>query len=365
MKAATHKRIVFAGFGCATLLAGLVWAAVLFIPQFDTETLDKPNAVLPRAAAAALDSLASTTLAALATLWRDDRYRIAPWERLKKGDGAVTAVTVWRHPAYRFEQVPYGDTFPASSAERRAWLATASWWAIDSLVQAARRPWSLVSAVVADRDSGVTVFARALPPEPVLNTARAVLAAARRDADNGEPARAALRLRAAVTIGRHLQDDAFLAHAVLGARIERDAIQQMATILEVPVGSDPERAWDAARAYLARVDSNLAILRRALRQIRAAGALPSNARHLAHWARDRGYPLAVRHELALAVAFGWAYGGREVRSGIAAERGEALDLMLAAADLPPGIAAVARAGHDALGYDFFRRFSASLQYQTN
>ncbi|OLC03623.1 MAG: hypothetical protein AUH78_18680 [Gemmatimonadetes bacterium 13_1_40CM_4_69_8] len=367
MKSSTHKRIVLAGFGCAGVLAVLVVAALLSVPRFDSEDLAKPSRYSAGHAAAALDSLRTETLPALDGLRHDDRYVLRPRPRPRPPplprsgrDGAVAAVRVWRDPEIALERVPYGDTAPLGSAERRQWMATAQWAQADSLLEAATRPWGRVSAVLAALDSSDDPFLPVLDPLPVLSAARALLARARWDVEHGRPADADTAVRAAITVGRHLQDDLALPHVVLGARIEREAVHMLAAVYH-NAGRFAQR--DRADAYLARVDSNLAALRHGLSQIRAAGALADNAAALVGWARHDALPLAVRRELILAVAFGWAYSDPETRGGPGDGRKEAL-AQLAGAGLPAELAGIVRRGTAAFGYNLLRRLTVAWRYKT-
>ncbi len=363
VKSSTHKRIVLGGFGCAGALAIFVVAALLSVPHFDSENLAKPSRYSAGHAAAALDSLRTETLPALDGLRHDDRYLLHPRARpLPRGrrDGAVAAVGVWRDPEIALERVPYGDTAPLGSAERRQWMATAQWAQADSLLEAATRPWGRVSAVLAVLDSSDDPFLPVLDPIPVLSAARALLARARWDVEHGRPADADTAVRAAITVGRHLQDDLALPHVVLGARIEREAVHMLTAVYH-NAGRFAQR--DRADAYLMRVDSNLAALRHGLSQIRAAGALADNAVALVGWARHDALPLAVRRELILAVAFGWAYSDPETRGGPADGRKEAL-AQLAGAGLPAELEGIVRHGTAAFGYNLLRRLVVAWRYKT-
>jgi len=364
VKSSTHKRIVLAGFGCAGVLAVLVVAALLSVPRFDSEDLAKPSRYSAGHAAAALDSLRTETLPALDGLRHDDRYVLRPRPRPRPPplprSGRVAAVRVWRDPEIALERVPYGDTAPLGSAERRQWMATAQWAQADSLLEAATRPWGRVSAVLAALDSSDDPFLPVLDPLPVLSAARALLARARWDVEHGRPADADTAVRAAITVGRHLQDDLALPHVVLGARIEREAVHMLAAVYH-NAGRFAQR--DRADAYLARVDSNLAALRHGLSQIRAAGALADNAAALVGWARHDALPLAVRRELILAVAFGWAYSDPETRGGPGDGRKEAL-AQLAGAGLPAELAGIVRRGTAAFGYNLLRRLTVAWRYKT-
>src|SRR5207247_1577192 len=73
-------------------------------------------------------------------------------------------------------------------------------------------------------------FLPVLDPIPVLSAGRALLARGRWDVEHGRPADADSVVRAAITVGRHLQDDLALPHVVLGARIEREAVQMLAAV---------------------------------------------------------------------------------------------------------------------------------------
>ena len=330
MKLSPHKVFVFAGFGCGGLLAALMILG-LFVARNEEAKHPGSRPVQPVfAPAAALDSLRNLDVRSLAGR-SDPRDALAPQGRV---NGASLALAVWRGQRIASLSVTFGDTFPAGSTERQAWLAAGASYFVDTLVRAARLPWRLAEAAPDTGDA----FVPAVRSRPVLATTRAMLARVQLDLDARRPASADTVLRAVVTIAYGLEADPRLSVAALGARIERDAADLRARHRELWRGEAGARV----RATLAQADSSSRVLGRLQTLAWVAGIAPDNAAGLADLAADPRPPVAVRTELVRVIADGWLQDPDEMSRGISRKRHEALE-RLQQDTLPPAMRAALRA----------------------
>lgn len=358
MKASAHKYIVMTGLGCAVVGILLVVLGVVLAVRRSPLGSDKSlfsritqEMYSPAHARAAFDSLEALDFASLAP---PSRRHTLPARGT--GNGAAAAMRVWRDSAYAHRVIWFGDTLPDTSSRRAEWLASAEWPAVDSLLAAARRPWQLTGGAAAGPDTSGRLRDMLLDPGPMLWTTRAMLARAHALAERA-PARADTLVFAVITIARRLEEDALLGHALLGYRIERDALSMLWTMWQ-----NAERdEWEDVLDDQGRVEEAEDLLRRAAQLIRRAGPLPEQAPALASRVLDPRLPLPIRGEIALAIGYGWAYDPAEgqVISGV---RRETLD-DLAGHDLPHGLAGVVRGGRAAARAGFTRRFVLSREYQ--
>ncbi|HEV8266032.1 MAG TPA: hypothetical protein VGQ06_13865 [Gemmatimonadales bacterium] len=359
MQASTHKKIVLAGCGCAALL-GVVTAvgvviAVLEDPDLLRTDLATEQHFRPEYARAALDSLRAPDLQPIGGAPAVDRYTLRP--RIQ-GNGALTAALVWTDSAFaRGSVVPFGDTFPDGDWRRRRWVASGDWDVVDSLRAAALRPWDL-AATLPSGDSASDVTAELWSAMRVLTATRAVLARARLADVRGDAAEADTLVRAVITIGRHLQRDYRLYHFVLGARMEREALHALRAIEEQ---GGRRRATAPTQAALARANQLVAAAERAYRLLTVAGALGDNCPVLEGLARDRGLPLAVRHQAVLAIGYGWAFASVE-QAKLDARRSTAL-ADLARAALPGELARAVRGARRVAEFSVFKRFDVAARQQ--
>ena len=290
----------------------------------------RPASPAVLAPVAALDSLRNLDVRSL--LGRSDpREALAPQGR---ANGAALALAVWRGQGIATLRVSFGDTFPAGSTERQAWLAAGASYFVDTLVRAALLPWRL-AAVAPDSDAALVP---ALRPRPVLTTARAMLARVQLDLDARRRPSADTVLRAVVTIAYALEADARLSTAVLGARMERDAADMRARHRELWRGE----AGPRVQAALVRADAASQVLGRLQTLAWAAGVAPDNASGLAELAADPRPPVAVRLELVRVIADGWMQDPEEMSRGISGKRRDALERLQHDA-LPPEVHAAVRA----------------------
>lgn len=358
MKASAHKYIVMTALGCAVVCILLVVLGVVLAVRRSPLGSDKnlfsritEELYSPAHARAALDSLEDLDFTSLAR--PSPRFVLPP---RGTGNGAAAAVRIWRDSAYANRTIWFGDTLPDTSSRRAEWLASAEWPAVDSLVAAARRPWLVTGGAVAGPDTAGRLRDMLLDPGPILWTTRAMLARAHSLAERA-PARADTMVFAVITIARRLEEDALLGHALLGYRIERDALSMLWTMWQ-----DAERdEWEDVLDDQGRVEEAEDLLRRASQLIRRAGPLPEQAPALASRVLDTRLPPPIRGEIALAIGYGWSYDPAEGQR-LSAARREALD-DLAGRDLPKGLAAVVRGGRAAVRAGFARRFVLSREYQ--
>lgn len=355
MKASAHKYIVMTGLGCAVVgvllvVLGVVLAVRRSPPGSDKSFFSRITQEMysPAHARAAFDSLEALDFASLAP--PSSRHTLPA---RGTGNGAAAAVRIWRDSAYAHRVIWFGDTLPDTSSRRTEWLASAEWPAVDSLVAAARRPWLLTGGAVAGPDTAGRLRDMLLDPGPILWTTRAMLARAHTLAERA-PARADTLVFAVITIARRLEEDALLGYALLGYRIERDAL---ASIVTSGDGSE----WDAGLDEVDRAVQAEYMLRRAAQLIRRAGPLPEQSPALASRVLDPRLPLPIRGEIALAIGYGWSYDPAEGQR-LSDVRRQAID-DLASRDLPKGLAAVVQGGRAAVRAGFTRRFVLSREYQ--
>jgi hypothetical protein len=346
-----HKVFAFAGFGCAGLVAAVVIVGVFVARNQEAKHPGSRPVPAVLAPVAALDSLRHLDVRSL--LGRSDpRETLAPQGR---GNGAALAVAVWRGQGIATLQVTFGDSFPAGSTERQAWLAAGASYFVDTLVRAALLPWQLAAAAP---DSGAALVA-VLRPRPVLTTARAMLARVQLDLDARRRSAADTVLRAVMTIAYALEADARLSTAVLGARIERDAADMRTRHRELWRGE----AGPRVRSALARADASSRVLGRLQILAWAAGVAPDNASGLAELAADPRPPVAVRLEVVRVIADGWMQDPEEMSRGISGKRRDALERLQQDA-LPPEVRAAVRAAlafRDPGMVGRFRRMMAYMQ----
>lgn len=345
MQGSVHKKIIFAGFGCAGVFVILAAIGFLLAPRSEFEHPTEEPLFAPLQASAARDSLQAL------------RSRFAAPRRIAADRPDTTA---WRlalfemrteRPLIGIRALPYGDTFPASTDERKEWIESADWRAV--LV--------LLGRAAARGDRGDTAQALdQMDANLLLSVARALHARAR-SALTAPPRldEASAAERAAISIGRGLEGEPDLVHVLLGARVLRDARQFLAT---VPALSGRLGVRDPAAA-LARGDSDLIELRAVRRWMPVAGSLAANAAALASWARNTALLPAVRREAVEAIAYGWVFNTREPLYGLGSERADAL-AALAALDLPAPVAAAVRDGQAVQRLGVAQRFARSVEYRT-
>ena len=344
MQGSVHKKIIFAGFGCAGVFAILAVIGFLLAPRSEFEHQNDEQLFAPLVASAARDSLQAL------------RSRFAAPRRTipDRSDS-----TVWRlaliemrmeRPLIGFRALPYGDTFPASTDERKAWTASADWRAVRVLLgrAAARGDWGDTAQPLEQVDANL-----------ILSVARALHA--RAHGALTAPVRlgeAIAAEREAISIGLGLESEPDLVHVMLGARVMRDARQFLAT---EPALSSRLGVRDAAVA-LARADSDLSELRAVRRWMPVAGSLAPGVGALGSWARDTTLVPAVRREAVEAIAYGWVFNAREPVYGLDSERAGAL-AALAALDLPAPVAAAVREGQAVQRLGVAQRFARSVEYR--
>ncbi len=332
MKPSTHKKLVFAGFGCAGLLTLLMIVGLLLSGKFGLDE-NRPGArqYSPQEAAAALDTLSRLDLPALAALPPSD-LRILPPSALPAGD-----TIVWQESVLA-AVVPFGDTFPPGAAQRTRWLDAGR----AVIFQPARTPAASVGRA----------------PRSPLVQGHVLLAAARRLADQHDRPRALVALRAALRLARGQQERPDLGRVRLGARLERDALDMIAR----DSGLAGEAQGERARKSLARLEAALEDLRTVSRLIEAAGAGPAGAPMLARWAADSALPVALRDELIRAVGYGWIFNPLEVTYGLGAARRTALD-SLSRAHLPDELLSTLQSIQAMGSPSLTRRMALSVEYR--
>jgi hypothetical protein len=291
----THKKIVYAGFGCVGVFVALAIVGLVFIRQSGMSMGPQPRSVSPVQAAAALAELERIDLSASLPQPPSDDWR--PDARSLRGAGHVA------FSSKRIDEVvaQFGDTYPSGSMRRAIWIGQAA-----------------LATVTAD--SGRTT---ARPDD--LAAGAVLLALARKLSDQGHASQARVAIAEAIGIGRSLANGGDLRELVAGWRIERDA----ATMLSgsVTLGGDvTQRAH--ARGWAAWADSVIPGLRALNLKIETAGASPSSVPELAGWVQDSSVPVPLRRAIFRAVAKGWVDDPVEKMYGVSARRDTAVHQLL-------------------------------------
>jgi hypothetical protein len=337
MQASTHKTIVRGACGCAA--AGAVLMVVVWIIAINYARSPKAGDEVHRAAAAALDTLASAGWPATTVLFDPDDFALP--------DPAATEVLrlagrVWSDTTRRPPSIPFGDTFPAGARARQRWLQAGSHAAVDSLL-ALRRSVARTGKV-----SEVPQGRAA-----VLYQGRAVLARARHAADSGHVDVAEWLLGAVVTVGHDMQSGPSLLRAITGVRLERDALDMLARLVPAP------RAEAVARGA-ARADSLFRRLLEARRLLRLVARDTTLLDTLAAWARDPALALPLRDDCIRAIGLGWMDDGPELLGGVAARR----DSVLARLEdsLPAALQPALRGARSFASPGWVQRLSFAAEY---
>jgi hypothetical protein len=354
MSSAAHKRIIFAGMGCAAGLTGLIVAGVVLALREKPGLLSEIAAVseyaTPSTAAKALDSLQRFDWGFLD---RPHTDRLA-LTTSGIGNGAMVALQVWNRPRLRFGIIPFGDSAADSSRSREIWHSHAVQPWVDSLIAAARQPWRLTDGAIATVSPGGAVLKTTLSAYPVLNTTRAILARADlRWPHDSAAARQAVQ--ATITIGRALQVDGPLIHRLIGLQVEREALFFLYS---------RDTASSELESHLNEVDDAVELGLIGLRLIRVAGGVADNAAALARAALDEELPVAVRRELLISVGYGWSFnmleGGTVM---LRADRAAALKAIDSTA-LPAVLRGTLADARATAQLDLARRMVLGPEYQT-
>jgi hypothetical protein len=338
MQASTHKTIVRGACGCAA--AGVVLTVVVWILAINYARSPRAADAVHRAAAAALDTLATAGWPATTVVFDPDGFALP--------DPAATAVLrlagrAWSDTTRPPPSIPFGDTLPAGARGRERWLVAGSHAAVESLL-------ALRTSVARVGKVPQVAQGRAA----VLYQGRAVLARARRAADSGQMDVAEWLLRAVVTVGHDMQSGPSLLRAITGVRLERDALEMLARLVPAP------RA-DAVARGAARADSLLGRLFTARRLVRLVARDTTLLDTLAAWARDPALPLPLRDDCVRAIGLGWVDDEAELLGGVAARR----DSVLAGLEdsLPAALQPALRGARSLTSPGWVQRLSLAAEYE--
>jgi hypothetical protein len=339
-----HKKIIFAGFGCAGVIVALMVVALVLVPRSELEQPGDPALYAAEQAVSARDSLAALRPGFAAPRGRAaDQTGAAFWK-------AALSVMRAERPEAGFRVLPYGDTFPPAASQRGEWIASARWSAVRIVLGQPAAHGQPTDTVPQSFRVDATL---------ILALSRALHARARVALDSpSQPAVAASAERAALSMGRGLETEPDLEHVLLGARVVRDARQFLAT---VPALARRIAVLDSGGA-LAQADSDLAELRAARRLMGMAGSRADNCVELDAWARDGAIGVATRREAVRAIAYGWVFNRLEPVYGLNRERARSLEA-LAALDLPAPIAAAVREGQAVQRLGVAQRLARSFEYR--
>jgi len=295
----THKKIVYAGFGCAGVFIALGIVGLVFMRESGFNVGFQPRTVSPAQATAALAELRRADLAAPLPLPPPDDWQPDP--RTLRGAGHV------EFSSSRLDDVlvQFGDSFPEGSLRRTMWIGQAGF---ADVVMDATQPAAISK----------------LPPDG-LPTGAVLLALARRLVDRGHATDARVAIAAAIRVGRSLARNGDLREVAAGWRIQRDAAAMLAGSVALG-GEVTQRAH--ARHFVSWADSVIPRLRELNTMIETAGATPGDVAGLADLLEDTRTLLATRRALLRAIAQGWAENPVEKTYGISAIRDSTLRRLL-------------------------------------
>ena len=346
MQGSIHKKLIFAGFGCAGVLVVLMVIALLLVPRSEFNQPGDPALYTPGQALAARDSLEVLRVRFAAPRERSTNLKYGPFWK------AALMVMRMERPLEGFRVLPYGDTFPVGSDARREWMEAADWRAVSVLLGRA--------AARGERPEPVDTvrILNQVDANMLVSIARALHARARRLLSPPVQLDEAVRAeQEVIAIGRGLENEPDLAHVIVGVRIVRDALKFLSS-----APSLDGRVVRAPGGAVARADSDLYELRRARRWMPAAGSLVEGLPALESWARDTALVPAIRLEAVQAISWGWVFSPREPTYGLSTERGRTL-AALASLDLPPSVAAGVREGQRVQRLGVAQRFARSFEYR--
>jgi hypothetical protein len=293
--ASTHKKIVYAGFGCAGVFVAFAIVGLVFMRGSGWNIGIHSRAVSPTQAAEALALLMRNDLTASLPspppdVWRPDPIRV-------RGRGLIVYVA---SPLGDI-MIPFGDTFPAGSLRRSMWFSQADGARVTAVSKTSARP--ILSASLGLAASSV------------------LLARARQLENRGDIPDALLAVESVADLGHGLQIRGELREFQGGLRIERDAATMLAG--DSALGGDAARR-SRAHAWAFWADSVARRLSALSKLIVTAGAGPSCLGALAELVEDARVPLATRRAILRTIVEGWVNNPVEKTYGLAAQRDSAL-----------------------------------------
>ncbi|HWH02735.1 MAG TPA: hypothetical protein VN674_03520, partial [Gemmatimonadales bacterium] len=277
-----HKKLVFGALGCGGLLVvfggiGLLLSKdQLFKGGTAQQTYTSDDGV------AAWDTLSGFAIAdSLAP------PSLPPWSL----SGASSPGTLVLGASRSGDNLPaFGDTFPAGSKERTGWVESG---ASVTVSRPTDKNYLSRSVVLVAPPAGFRLF-----------QARALFAAAETWSRNGALPDARMAMDSTLNLAQGMQHSGALERLLVGARIERDAMDMLSRDTVLAGG---ETAAAKARERIAPLDRFVARLRRVDRLLTIAGSQSANARNLGDWVADSALPLALRTAAVRAIGLGWVF----------------------------------------------------------
>jgi hypothetical protein len=287
-----HKKLVIGALGCGGLLAVIgVIGLIVSKDQFFKQGTLKQQTYTPDQAVEAWDTLSRLSVAdSLAA------PRLPAWSL----SGPATAGTLVIGASRSGNNLPvFGDTFPAASSERKSWEQSA---ARVSVRRAGVKRDSIFAMPLVGPSAGFRLF-----------QARALFAAALAWSNAGNLPDARLAMDSALGLAHAMQRSSALERLLVGARIERDAMDMLSRHTMLAGGA---AAAKEVAGRVAPLDHHVTRLREVDRLLNAAGSNSANATDLGAWVADNSLPLALRTAAVRAIGLGWVFNATEPGLGV-------------------------------------------------
>lgn len=290
-----HKKLVFGALGCGGLLAVVGGIGLLLTKDQLFKGSEAQQTYTSDDGVAAWDTLSGFAVAdSLAP------PSLPPWSL----SGASSPGTLVLGASRSGDNLPaFGDTFPAGSRERTDWVESG---ASVTVSRPTDRNHISRSMVLVTPAAGFRLF-----------QARVLFAAAETWSRDAKLPDARMAMDSALNLAQGMQHSGALERLLVGARIERDAMDMLSRDTALAGGKAPA---DRARERIAPLDRFVARLRRVDRLLTIAGSDPGNARYLGDWVADTALPLALRTATVRAIGLGWVFSATEPGLGIDTSR---------------------------------------------
>ena len=290
-----HKKLVFGALGCGGLLVVFGGIGLLLTKDQLFKGSEAQQTYTSDDGVAAWDTLSGFVVA-------DSLVppSLPPWSL----SGAASPGTLVLGASRSGNNLPaFGDTFPAGSKERTGWEESGASVTVSRPTD--KNPISRSMVLVAPA-AGFRLF-----------QARVLFAAAETWSRDGDLPDARMAMDSALNLARGMQQSGALERLLVGARIERDAMDVLSRDTTLAGG---KRAAAKAGERVAPLDRFVARLRRVDRLLTIAGSQSANARSLGDWVADTALPLALRTAAVRAIGLGWVFSATEPGLGIDSAR---------------------------------------------
>lgn len=290
-----HKKLVFGALGCGGLLVVFGGIGLLLTKDQLFKGSEAQQTYTSDDAVAAWDTLSGFAITdSLAP------QSLPPWSL----SGAKSPGTLVLGASRSGNNLPaFGDTFPAGSKERKGWEESGA---------------SVTISRPTDQNHLSRSMVLVAPPAGFrLFQARVLFAAAETWSRDGDLPDARMAMDSALNLAQGMQQSGALERLLVGARIERDAMDVLSRDTTLAGG---KAAAARAGERIASLDRFVARLRRVDRLLTIAGSDPGNARYLGDWVADTALPLAIRTATVRAIGLGWVFSATEPGFGIDTSR---------------------------------------------